>query len=232
METVLISLSGALNSMSFLALAAAFGWGILSMILSPCHLTSIPLVVGFISQNKSHSPGVAFWTSLSFAYGILISIVVIGTITAAMGRIMGDIGTWINYIVAVMFLFVGLYLLGWIDWPWESTDLKTTIGTGYLAALGIGMLFGLSMGPCTFAYMAPLLGFVFTASANQPIFAVAVLIAFALGHCSIILLAGMLTERVQWYLNWTSRTGAVTALRKISGLLVIFGAIYLIYLAS
>lgn len=228
---MLASLSGALYSVSIVALAAAFAWGVLSMILSPCHLASIPLVVGFVSQKSAQSPGKAFRISFLFAVGILISIAAIGAITAVMGRILGDIGTGLNYVVAAVFLFVGLYLLGFIDWPWESRELKPDVGAGSMAALGIGLLFGLSLGPCTFAYMAPMLGVIFGVSAVEPAFAMAMLAAFALGHCSVILLAGMLTERVQWYLNWTARTKLAVAIRKLSGLLVILGAVYLVYLA-
>ncbi|HML31969.1 cytochrome c biogenesis CcdA family protein [Sporomusa sphaeroides] len=231
MEAVLASLTGALSSVSAVALAAAFVWGVLSMILSPCHLASIPLVVGFVSQKNDQSPGTAFRISFLFAVGILISIAVIGAITAAMGRILGDIGTGLNYVVAAVFLFVGLYLLGFIEWPWAGRELKANIGAGAMAALGIGLLFGLSLGPCTFAYMAPMLGVVFGVSAVEPAFAMAMLAAFALGHCSVILLAGMLTERVQSYLKWTERTQIAVSIRKVSGLLVIAGAVYLVYLA-
>ena len=231
MEAVLASLSGALSSMSAVALAAAFVWGILSMILSPCHLASIPLVVGFVSQKSAQSPGKAFRISFLFAIGILISIAAIGTITAAMGRILGDIGTGLNYVVAAVFLFVGFYLLGFIEWPWDGRELKTDMGAGSMAVMGIGLLFGLSLGPCTFAYMAPMLGVVFGVSAVEPVFAMAMLAAFALGHCSVILLAGMLTERVQSYLNWSERTKMAVTIRKVSGLLVIVGAVYLVYLA-
>lgn len=231
MEELLATISGGVNSMSAVALAAAFVWGILSMILSPCHLASIPLVVGFVSQKSAQSPGKAFRISFLFAVGILISIAAIGAITAAMGRILGDIGTGLNYVVAAVFLFVGLYLLGFIEWPWDGRELKPDMGAGSMAALGIGLVFGLSLGPCTFAYMAPILGVVFGVSAVEPVFAMVMLTAFALGHCSVILLAGMLAERVQTYLYWSERTKMAVAIRKVSGLLVIAGAVYLVYLA-
>ena len=217
--------------MSIGALTAAFIWGLLSMVLSPCHLASIPLVVGFISKQGNHSPGKAFRVSFLFAIGILISIAIIGAITATMGRLMGDIGAWINYIVAVVFFCVGLYLLGWIEWSWEGREVKTVQGSGALAALTMGLLFGMSLGPCTFAYMAPVLGVVFGVSAIQPAFAMAMLTAFSLGHCFIIILAGMLTERVECYLHWSERTKVAIAIRKVSGVLVILGGVYLIYLA-
>lgn len=231
MEAMLSYLSNSLYSLSIGALTAGFAWGVLSMVLSPCHLASIPLVVGFISKQGNHSPGKAFRISLLFAIGILITIAAIGAITAAMGRLMGDIGTWSNYIVAAVFFFVGLYLLGWVEWPWTDRNLAAVTGPGYIAALSMGLLFGVSLGPCTFAYMAPVLGVVFGLSAVQPLFAAALFAAFGLGHCSVILLAGMLTERVQWYLNWSKRTRAAIAIRKISGVLVILGGVYLVYLA-
>lgn len=231
MEVVLSYLSNELHSMSIGALMACFAWGVLSMVLSPCHLASIPLVVGFISRQSNHSPSKAFRISFLFAIGILITIAVIGAITASMGRLMGDIGTWINYVVAAVLFFVGLYLLGWVEWPWVGRELKPVKGAGNFAALTMGLLFGMSLGPCTFAYMAPMLGIVFGVSTVQPAFAMAMLMAFALGHCSVILLAGMLTERVQCYLNWSERTKVAIAIRKVSGALVILGGIYLIYIA-
>lgn len=232
MEIMLASLTNALYSVSSIALAAAFAWGVLSMVLSPCHLSSIPLVVGFVSQQSGQSQKKALHISFLFAIGILVSIAAIGAITAALGRIMGDIGSEINYIVAAVFLYVGLYFLGAVEWPWEGKKFTAIAGSGSLAALGIGLLFGLSLGPCTFAYMAPMLGVVFGVSSAEPVFAMALLSAFALGHCSVILLAGVLTERIQSYLSWSARTKAAGLVRKVAGVLVIIGALYLVYLAQ
>ena len=41
-------LSQALTSSPEIAIGAAFIWGVLSVILSPCHIACIPLIVGFI----------------------------------------------------------------------------------------------------------------------------------------------------------------------------------------
>ena len=65
-------LSRSLEAAPVLALTAAFGWGILSIILSPCHLVTIPLVIGFINEQGRISLGKAFRLSLVFAVGILI----------------------------------------------------------------------------------------------------------------------------------------------------------------
>lgn len=53
---------------------AAAGWGVASLVLSPCHLASIPLIVGFIAERKDASQRQAFGYALLVAFGILISI--------------------------------------------------------------------------------------------------------------------------------------------------------------
>ena len=89
-------------------MAASFVWGILSIILSPCHLASIPLIVGFIDQQGQMTTRRAFGISTLFSVGILITIALIGLITAAAGRMVGDIGRYGNYFVATIFFLVGL----------------------------------------------------------------------------------------------------------------------------
>ena len=72
------TLTTALQSHSYLALGASFVWGILSVLLSPCHLASIPLVVAFIGQQKQMTTKRAFAISSFFSLGILLSIAIIG----------------------------------------------------------------------------------------------------------------------------------------------------------
>ena len=110
----------AMNGAVWIAVLASFAWGVLSILLSPCHLSSIPLVVGFISSQGKISLGRTFNTSLIFAVGILITIAVIGIVTASLGRLMGDIGSIGNYLVAGIFFLVGLYLLDIIKLNWNS----------------------------------------------------------------------------------------------------------------
>ena len=51
MESLFTSLTEALYGSYSLALLAAFVWGILSILLSPCHLSSIPLIIGFLTAK-------------------------------------------------------------------------------------------------------------------------------------------------------------------------------------
>lgn len=212
----------------WLAVLASFGWGILSILLSPCHLSSIPLIVGFISSKGKVTVGRTFNISLVFSVGIMITIALIGFITASLGRLMGDIGGVGNYLVAGIFFLVGLYLLDIIKLNWNA-GTKQTKSTGLLAALILGLLFGLAVGPCTFAYMAPVLGVVFQTAQTSFTLAIVFLLAFGIGHCSVIVGAGTLTGKVQKYLNWSEGSKAILWIKRICGVLVMLGGVYLIY---
>jgi len=228
-ENIFNTLSIALYDNFWIAAFASFGWGVLSILLSPCHLSSIPLVIGYITSQGKISLKRTFYISLIFAIGILITIAAIGIITASLGRLMGDVGTIGNYFVAGIFFLVGLYLLNIIKLDWNAAGLRRTNTKGLLTALILGLLFGIALGPCTFAYMAPVLGIVFQTAQTSFASASVLLLAFGLGHCSIIVGAGTLTNKVQKYLNWSEESKTILWIKRICGVLVILGGVYLIY---
>jgi cytochrome c-type biogenesis protein len=232
MEKLFTALSHAVEGAPLLALAAAVAWGVLSILLSPCHLASIPLIVGFISEQGRVTVRRAFWTSALFAAGILTTIAAIGTITAAAGRMLGDVGRYGNYFVAVLFFVVGLHLLGVIPMPWSGPGQVGMKRKGLLAALILGLVFGIALGPCTFAYMAPMLGVTFKLAATNCLYGALLLVAYGAGHCSVIVAAGTSTELVQRFLNWNEQSQGVAVVKTICGMLVTLGGLWLIYSAT
>jgi cytochrome c-type biogenesis protein len=231
MEKLFTTLTHAVESTPAIALAAAFVWGILSILLSPCHLASIPLIVGFVDQQGRMSTKRAFFISMLFAVGILVTIGAIGAITAAAGRMLGDVGPYGNYFVAIIFFVVGLYLLDVIPMPWSGQGQVGMKRKGLLAALILGLVFGIAIGPCTFAYMAPMLGVTFKVASTSLVYGIILLLAYGVGHCLVIVFAGTCTEVVQRYMNWNEKSKGAVILKKICGILVIMGGLYLIFVA-
>jgi len=230
-EQLFTTLTRAVEGAPVVAVGAAFLWGILSILLSPCHLASIPLIIGFIDEQGRISTRRAFLTSTLFAVGILITIAAIGVVTAAAGRMMGDLGPWGNYFVALIFFVVGLHLLGVIPMPWSGPGQVAMKRKGLLAALILGLVFGIALGPCTFAYMAPMLGVTFRLAASRALYGALLLGVYGVGHCSVIVLAGTSAEVVQHYLNWNERSKGAVILKRICGVLVLAGGVYLLYAA-
>lgn len=230
--TLFTWLSNALAAAPEVALLGSFIWGVLSILLSPCHLASIPLIVGFIDGQGRITARRAFVLSVLFSTGILLTIGLIGLLTGLMGRMMGDVGPYGAYLVAVIFFVVGLNMLGVIPLPLIGAPGQPGFkGKGMLAAFILGLVFGVALGPCTFAFMAPVLGVAFSVAAENLPYAVALVLAYAVGHVSVIILAGTFTEMVQRYVNWNERSPGVAVVKKICGALVIAGGIYLLMTA-
>lgn len=231
MQQLFTALTSAVEGSVLVAAGAALLWGILSIVLSPCHLASIPLIVAFIGEQGGRSTKRAFVTALVFAAGILVTIAAIGGVTAALGRMLGDIGRYGTYAIALVFLLLGLHFLGVIPLPWTGSGPATSRRKGLWPALALGLLFGVGVGPCTFAYMAPMLAVTFKVAATDWVWGATLLLLYGVGHCAVIVLAGTSAQWVQRYLNWTERSSGARRLRQACGVLVILGGIYLVYTA-
>ena len=231
MEEIFTQLSHAVEGAPLIALGASAVWGVLSILLSPCHLASIPLIVGFISGQGRVTTARAFWIATLFSLGILITIAAIGVITAAAGRMLGDVGAWGNYFVAAIFFFVGLHLVGVIPLSFSGPGQVNMKRRGLLAAFILGLVFGIALGPCTFAYMAPMLAVTFKLAKTNPLYGASLLLAYGIGHCAVIVLAGTFTGVVERYLKWNDQSRGVAALKIVCGVLVILGGVWLIYSA-
>lgn len=222
------TLTHAVSDTPLIAILASMAWGVLSVVLSPCHLASIPLIIGFIGDQAALTARRAFRLALVFGIGILVSIGLIGALTALLGRVAGDMGTQVNVIVAGIFFLIGLHFIGFIPLPFRAGTARIGQRRGILAALLLGLVFGTALGPCTFAYMAPMLGVTFSVARTRVLYGVALLAAFAVGHTAVIVAAGTFTEVVERYLRWTSRSKGPSILRKICGALVMLGGVYLL----
>ena len=227
---LLIWATQSVRSRADVALLAALLWGVLSVILSPCHLASIPLIVTAIGSTGKPTLRGAVSVSLLFSLGILITIALLGVVTGLLGRILGDIGV-LGYIVAGMLLLFALILMDVLTLPFSPPGNLPTRRRGARAALVIGLLFGLALGPCTFAFLAPVMGVGLSLARSAPVLAAGLLLAYGVGHCMILAGAGLAAGLVQRYLNWNEKTAAATALRRLCGLLVLGGGLWALYMA-
>ncbi len=229
LDTLFSELTLALGQSFWFALAASFSWGILSVLLSPCHLSGIPLVIGYISSHGRVKVKQTVALSLLFASGSLFTIAVIGVITASMGRMLGDTGVWGSYVIAGVFILMGLYLLEIIKLPWNGITFADEQRGGLWGAFLLGLLFGIGLGPCTFAFLAPVLGAVFSIASNSWLKAVLLIAAFGIGHATVIAVAGSMTNLVQRYLDWAGKSVAMVYVKRSSGLLLLIVGLYYLF---
>lgn len=228
MGEIYASLYSIFHGTSLWAYGAAFAWGILGMVLSPCSIATIPLVVGYVGNADAPDFKTAFRMSLAFSLGVFVNLAFLGGLLASAGLFLGGIDQYTNYIVACVFVLFGLHLLGLISIPWfRGSSGPTTKHTGLKGALALGTLSGLALGPCSFAYSAPVILLAMQTASTDIVRALLLVMAYGAGHSTVIIAAGSATDV---FSRFVSKGGQGSVwLGRISGLLLLAAAAYLVY---
>ncbi|SDU46670.1 cytochrome c biogenesis CcdA family protein [Desulfobacula phenolica] len=209
---------------------AAFGcflWGLISVLFSPCHLASIPLIVGYVGgQEKMVNPRQAGLYSVLFTSGLFLTIALIGFICALLGRMLGDVGNYWQILIGIILIWVALGILGVEKCSMSGSLLYKMNLKGRFGAFALGLAYGVLSGSCTFGFIAPILAIITV----QEKIATGVLyiILFALGHCLPIVIAGSSTAAVKKLLENSAWNGIGMWFRKISGSTIAVLGVYFI----
>lgn len=231
MTSLFETLTQAVAGQFGLAMAASFSWGVLSILLSPCHLASVPLVVGYISRQNNASGKRSLLLALTFALGILTSIVVIGVATASMGRLLGDVGVWSLWMVALLLIVFGLYLMDLLNLAWAGGNMPKIERAGHTGALFLGLFFGMGLGPCTFAFLAPVLSVAVPMAQVSFARGLVLILSFGLGHSLVYVAGGGLAGIIVRYISWSKNNRGPIYLKRGLGFLVFSGGLYFGYTA-
>ncbi len=209
-----------------LAILAVFAGGLISA-ASPCVLAVIPLVIGYVGGYSQGNRRKAVSYSLIFALGLSIAFTLLGAAAGFIGSFLGLTGKYFYWAVAVIAVLMGLSLLGLyeIRFPFkEKMQVKTG---GLLGAFLMGLLFGVVSAPCATPVLVVILAYV--ATKGQVLYGTLLLFVYALGHCALIVLAGIVTGFVEAFAKSRSATGFSIYAKKLSGALIILVGAYVFY---
>jgi cytochrome c-type biogenesis protein len=226
-ESFFLTVNQMITGSSNLALIGCFLWGIISVLFSPCHLASIPLIVAYVGgQQHTLNPRQAGCYSIAFTIGLFTTITLIGIICAALGRMLGDVGGYWQILVGLVLVWVALGMLGLEKFSISGNLLYRLNIKGLSGAFILGLAYGVLSGSCTFGFIAPILAVI---TVQQKVTTgILFIILFATGHCLPIMIAGSsaavvknILENSRWQLagNW---------FRKGAGLVICCLGVYFI----
>ncbi len=224
-ERLFISANEWLAAGGSLAAIGCFVWGLISVLFSPCHLASIPLMVAYVGgQRAILLPRQAAVYAVVFSLGLFISIAVVGAGCAWLGRMLGDIGSWWQVLIGAVLIWAALGMLGLPGCSVSTGRLSRINIRGLPGAFALGMGYGILSGSCTFGFIAPILAII---TVQQEIVAgVSLILAFAAGHCLPIALAGSFTAFVRRVVDNDYWQGAGNLFRKGSACIILLMGIY------
>jgi cytochrome c-type biogenesis protein len=204
-----------------------FLWGMVSVLFSPCHLASIPLIVGYVAgQDKVIEGRQATIYALLFTSGLFITIAAIGIICSLLGRMLGDVGAYWTIVVGLILLWVALDMLGVAKCSMSGGLMAKLKVKGMLGAFIIGLAYGVLSGSCTFGFIAPILA-VITVQ-EKIITGVIFIVLFGIGHCIPIAVAGGSTAMVKKLLANSAWQRGGMLFRRVAGVVIGLLGVYFI----
>ncbi|HBI7099895.1 TPA: cytochrome c biogenesis protein CcdA [Clostridium perfringens] len=213
----------------FLAIILSFFAGVVAS-FSPCTLSSIPLLIGYVQGSEVKDNKKAFKYSLIFSIGLGITFTVIGLLTALIGKAFLGAGKFWYIILAFIMIGSGLQVLDVINLFGDKKDACkiTKRREGILDAFFLGILSGILAYPCATPIMAAIIAFI--AASGNLVIGMIMLLMYSLGHSVLIILAGTsfgLVEKIAYSENG-KKIGRV--LKNILGTIIILVGLYLFYL--
>ncbi|PKN60020.1 MAG: cytochrome C biosynthesis protein [Deltaproteobacteria bacterium HGW-Deltaproteobacteria-11] len=227
MESIFLTINQWMEGAAMLAALGCFLWGMVSVLLSPCHLASIPLIVAYVGgQEAALKPRQAAYYASAFSVGLFITIALIGIVCAVLGRMLGDVGNYWQIIVGLILLWVALGMMGVEACSTSGSLLYRLNLRGLRGAFVLGLAYGVLSGSCTFGFIAPILAII---TVQQQVGAGVLFITlFAFGHCLPIVIAGSSTAMVRKLIENQAWQGAGMWFRKGAGFVIAVLGIYFI----
>ena len=213
------------QSSIYILFGAAFLGGLISSI-SPCSLSMLPLIIGYIGGYSDEKPLKTLLQMIVFVIGSGIVFSIIGAICALSGKMF--IGNpYFALIVASIVMIMGLKILGFLEFdlpPIIKEIPKNDFNNDFLYPLILGAVFALIGTPCSTPILASIMAF---ASISAKISsAVIMLFLFSIGQGLILILAGFITSKIKTSEKFYQLSEKIM---KFSGILLILVSLYIFY---
>ncbi|WP_027182913.1 cytochrome c biogenesis CcdA family protein [Desulfovibrio inopinatus] len=227
MDQIFILINQWMTGGVLLGALGCFLWGVVSVLFSPCHLASIPLIVGYVAgQHKIIEGRQATVYAILFTTGLFLTIATIGIVCSLLGRMLGDVGPYWTLVVGLVLLWVGLDMLGVVKCSMSGGWMAKLKVQGILGAFILGLAYGVLSGACTFGFIAPILAIITVQEkiATGVIF----IVLFGIGHCIPIAVAGGSTALIKKLLANSAWQRGEILFRRVAGVMIGLLGVYFI----
>lgn len=195
--------------------------------LSPCLLSMLPIMVGYMGGYDSDTRQESVLRSLGFALGLATTLAVLGLVAGLFGYVYGQVAIGLPLVVSAVAIGMGLNLLGVLPLTLPSLgnlDASQWNLPPWLKAYALGLTFGIVASPCSTPVLATLLAWI--SATQNPLLGSAFLLAYAVGYVTPLVLAGTFTSTLKRLLTLRQWSSWITPASGV--VLLVFGVFSLL----
>jgi cytochrome c-type biogenesis protein len=212
----------------WLAPAIALLAGLLTSV-TPCSLSSVPLVIAYVGGTARQNPAKALRYSLVFALGMAITFTTLGVLASLLGKLLNlASGTWWYLVLGSLMIAMALQTWGIVTIIPASFAQSRNTRRGYLGSFITGILGGLFSSPCATPVLIALLAVV--ARGVSPLWGVVLLLLYSIGHSVLVVLAGTFVGLSGKLTKSTRYGGFARGVNILLGAGILVVGLYLLYL--
>lgn len=195
---------------------------------TPCALSSVPLVIGFVGGVGNKGTKRALRLSLTFAAGSAVTFTVLGVAASMLGKLMMGTGTWWYLILGILMVLMALQIWEIYNFIPSSFAISKNTRRGYIGALLAGILGGFFSSPCATPVLVVLLATV--AKEGNLLWGALLLLIYSIGHSTLVIVAGTSVGFVQ-KVSASEKYGKLSLILKtVMGIFIMLIALYMFYL--
>lgn len=202
--------------------------GILTSV-TPCSLSSVPLIVGYVGGTGERNTRKAFLYSATFAAGTAITFVTLWIVATSTGRLMGTSSPIWYAVLCVLMVLMALQ-------TWEIFNFIPSVNLifknkrrGFFGAFLAGILGGIFSSPCSTPVLIALLAIV--AGEGNLLWGILLMLLYSVGHSALVIAAGTSIGFVQ-KINASGNYKTEASVSKIiMGALILLIGFYMFWLA-
>lgn len=227
-DSWLTQIAGIIQSNTWLAPFLALLAGVLTSI-TPCSLSSIPLIIGYVGGTGERNTKKAFAYSAVFAVGTAVTFVVLGIIATSAGKLIGTSSPVWYMILGVLMVLMALQTWEIFNFIPSVNLLSKNKRRGFAGAFLAGILGGIFSSPCSTPVLIALLAIV--AGEGNLLWGILLMLLYSIGHSTLVMVAGTSVGFVQ-KIKSSQRYGKVANVIKfLMGAAILLIGLYMFWLA-
>ncbi len=227
-ESWLDTLSAMIGQTPWIAPLLALFAGVLTSV-TPCALSNVPLVIGYVGGAGQKDTRRAFCLSLTFSAGTAATFTVLGVAASAAGKLMGTSARWWNILLGILMVLMALQTWEIFNFIPSTNLLSKNTRRGFLGAFVAGILGGVFSSPCATPVLIVLLGIL--AGGGNLAWGIILMLCYSIGHSALVMVAGTSVGFVQKINDSEKYIKTASVLKIVMGAVILLIGLYMFWIA-